>query len=211
MNTNLCKQSLLSCESILFIVGRATWSILLLTMILGILYPIVMTDAARMLFPKQAAGSVLTVNGKAVGSELIGQDFSKTPYFHSRPSATAKPYDASTSGGSNFAAGNEKLTQQIAQREKYWHRETGSKQKVPADLLTSSSSGLDPHISLDAALYQVPVVARKTGLSVGTLNSLIEKHTEHGLFGGPEFVNVLILNLDVQRLHLAHKVRKTKG
>lgn len=203
MLTNNTKVSMLQSESSLAIAGKALWVMALMTAILGIFYPVMMTGLAKCLFPRQSTGSILTVDGKAVGSVIIGQDFSKTPYFQSRPSATVTPYDATGSTGTNFGASNEKLAQQVQERAKFWQQLTGSTAKVPSDLLTSSSSGLDPHISLAAAHYQVPVVARKTGLSPEELNKLIDARVENGLFGGPEYVNVLALNLDVQKLHRA--------
>lgn len=205
MTTNNIKVSMMQSAPVLSIIARAVWAVVLMTVILGILYPIVMTGIANQIFPSQSTGSIVTVNGKAVGSAFIGQDFSKTPYFQSRPSATAKPYDGAGSTGTNFGPSNEKLAQQVVERAKFWQKETGSNAKVPADLLTSSSSGLDPHISLAAARYQVPVVARKTGISVDELNKLVDAHVENGLFGGPKFVNVLALNLDVQKLHSVKK------
>lgn len=203
MLTNNTKVSMLQSESILAIAGKALWGMALMTIILGMFYPVMMTGLAKCLFPRQSTGSILTVDGKTVGSVIIGQDFSKTPYFQSRPSATVTPYDAAGSTGTNFGASNEKLIQQVRERAKFWQQLTGSAAKVPSDLLTSSSSGLDPHISLAAAHYQVLVVARKTGLTPEELNKLIDAHVENGLFGGPEYVNVLALNLDVQKLHRA--------
>lgn len=203
MSTQSKQLFTLQTESIYSIIARASWSILLMTVILGLLYPLLMTDLARVLFPRQAEGSLVVLDNKIVGSSLIGQDFSKTPYFQSRPSATSTPYDASASSGTNFGSSHEKLSQQVAERVRYWQKETQSEERVPVDLLTSSSSGLDPHISVDAARYQVPVVARKTGISAEALNKMIEAHTEKGMFGGPEFVNVLKLNLDVRKQHLS--------
>ncbi len=176
---------------------KAIWAVFLMTALLGIAYPVFMTITANMLFPHQANGSLIAFSGRLIGSEMIGQDFSKTPYFQSRPSAAGEGYDATASSGTNFATTNEKQRKAIAQRTKHWQTLTGNYGRVPVDLVTASSSGLDPHISLAAALYQVPVVSRNTGLPAEQLKSLVLEQTMHGLFGGPQYVNVLKLNLNV--------------
>lgn len=198
MTQNIIKMHDVKTDGVAAIAGRAVWAIVLMTLILGVAYPVVMTGIANVIFPHQATGSLIEENGKTVGSAIIGQDFTKTPYFQSRPSATSKPYDAAASTGSNWGASNEKLAAAVKDRAAYWTAKTGNP-KVPADLLTASSSGLDPHISMDAALYQVDVVAANTGISKTMLIELINKHAERSLFGGPEFVNVLELNLDVAK------------
>lgn len=175
--------------------------LVLMTLVLGVAYPLIITTAANGLFPRQAQGSLLEIDGKVVGSELIGQDFGQTPYFQTRPSALATPYDAATSGGSNMSAANPKLEEAVQKRAQDWKAKTG-KDTVPADLLTASASGLDPHISRAAALYQIDVVSRNSGVDKATLLQLIDKHTEHSLFGDRAFVNVLKLNRDVASARL---------
>ena len=137
-------------------------------------------------------------DGRVVGSSLIGQDWTKTPFFQTRPSAV--DYDGASSGASNLGPTNPKLINDVQSRVKAWQTLRGDTTPVPGDLVTTSGSGLDPHISRAAALYQVPVVARRTGLSEAALTALIEEHDESGLFGRHHYVNVLNLNIGVQSL-----------
>lgn len=169
---------------------------LFLTLVLGLAYPLAVTAIGQAFFPEKANGSLVKYDDKVVGSNLIGQDFSKTPFFQSRPSATSPQYNAQASSGSNLAPSNPRQSKLVETRAQAWLQATGSKD-IPVDLLTASGSGLDPHISLAAALYQLGTVSKKTGVSEQILRSLISKNTEHGLFGGPDYVNVLKLNLDV--------------
>ena len=171
---------------------------LLLTAVTGIAYPLVVTGFARILFPEQAAGSLISKNGKPVGSALIGQNFADARYFWGRPSATSpQPYNAQASGGSNQGPLNPALTEAVKGRiAALKAADPGNSKPVPMDLVTASASGLDPHISPAAADYQVARVAKARGLPAEKLAALIQQHTEGrqwGLFGEPR-VNVLALN-----------------
>ena len=183
----------------------------LLTLVTGFVYPALVTLIAQAAFSHQANGSILTREGKAIGSELIGQPFDEPRYFWGRPSATTKdgkdlPYNAASSGGSNLGPTNpalvggkeiEKEPGAIRQRVKYMKDKNGSDAPVPVDLVTASASGLDPHISPAAAEYQVARVARARGMSVDAVSKLVAAHTESRTFGvlGEPRVNVLKLNL----------------
>lgn len=187
------------CDSLLSIAIKSIWMMAVLTLLLGIAYPLAMTGLAQMIFPHQANGSLVQVDGKTVGSKLIGQDFSATPYFQSRPSMTSgTAYNAQASGGSNWGTTNPKQQDAIEQRADAWKTKMGNKEKVPVDLLTASGSGLDPHITAQAAYYQMPKVAEQTGLSIAMLRRLIEANTEYSIFGHYAYVNVLALNLSVK-------------
>jgi K+-transporting ATPase ATPase C chain len=170
----------------------AALAFLVLTLITGIVYPLIVTAFAQ-LFPAKATGSVIVVNGKAVGSELIGQPFSDPKYFWSRPSATSpQPYNGASSSGSNLGPTNKALAEAVAERLKQFEQKP-----VPADLVTASASGLDPHISPEAAQYQISRVAKARGMDEGKIRSLVEQFTESrtlGVLGEPR-VNVLRLNL----------------
>jgi K+-transporting ATPase ATPase C chain len=168
-----------------------------LSVITGIVYPILVTAFAQ-LFPGQATGSVIVVNGKAVGSSLIGQPFSEAKYFWGRPSATSpQPYNAASSSGSNQGPSNKALADAVAERVKALKEaDPGNARPVPADLVTASGSGLDPHISPEGADYQVARVARERKLPEPTVRELVSVNTEGrtmGLLGEPR-VNVLALN-----------------
>ena len=161
--------------------------------LLGLVYPLVITAAARVLFPKQAAGGLVVRKGEVVGSTLIGQPFTGLGVFHSRPSAAGSGYDAAASSGSNFAPSSKALLERIKQGTAA--ESTGA--PVPIDLVTTSGSGLDPDITPAAALYQVSRVARERGLSPDSVERLVRAHItprQFGLFGEPR-VNVLELNL----------------
>ena len=175
-----------------------------LTVLTGGLYPLIVTGIARALFPAEAAGSILERDGHAVGSSLIGQSFTDPGHFWSRPSATTpQPYNGSASTGSNLGPLNPALLEAVRARLAALHAaDPGNAAPVPADLVTASASGLDPHISLAGAYYQAARVARARGLDVGRVRALIAAHGEGRLLGilGEPRVNVLELNLAVDAL-----------
>jgi K+-transporting ATPase ATPase C chain len=166
------------------------------TILLGLIYPLLATGLAQMLFPDKANGQLLYRDGKLIGSRIIGQPFTGTAYFHSRPSAAGTGYDAANSGGSNLGPTNQKLIARVNQDVAALHSENPS-QPVPVDLVTTSTSGLDPDITPAAALFQVPRIAKERGLSEQAVSNLVRKHTKGrdlGVLGEPR-VNVLELNL----------------
>jgi K+-transporting ATPase ATPase C chain len=182
------------------------WMTIFTTVLLGLVYPFVVTGLAQMIFPNQANGELITANGKIVGSRLIGQPFSSPGYFRSRPSAAGTGYDASNSGGSNLGPTNKTLIDRVNGDLQKLQAENPN-MPVPMDLITTSGSGLDPHISPEGAAFQAPRVAKERGMSETDVNSLIAKHTEDrqlGFLGEPR-VNVLELNLD---LDVAHPMSK---
>jgi K+-transporting ATPase ATPase C chain len=179
--------------------------LLLFTVITGLVYPAVVTGVAQVVFPHQANGSVIMANGKAVGSDLIGQPFTDPKYFWGRISATSPyPYNATSSSGSNLGPTNPALFAEVqSQIAALRAADPGNTQPIPVDLVTSSGSGLDPDISVAAALYQVPRVAKARGLAEATLRQLVDEHTEGrqlGILGEPR-VNVLELNLALDATH----------
>jgi len=178
--------------------------LLLLTLLTGIFYPLVVTALAQLLFPHQAAGSIVRRDGHAVGSRLIGQSFSDPSYFWSRPSATTPQlYNGAASGGSNMASLNPALLDAVKTRVAALRAvDPGNGAAVPIDLVTASGSGLDPEISLAAANYQAARVARARGIDVQRVQALITQHTEGRLLGvlGEPRVNVLELNLALDAL-----------
>jgi K+-transporting ATPase ATPase C chain len=176
------------------------------TILLGIIYPLVVTGLAKLLFPDKSTGELIHRNGQLVGSRLIGQAFTEPAYFHSRPSAAGNGYDAANSGGTNLGPTNQKLIDRVKQDVASLQAENPGK-PVPIDLVTTSASGLDPNISPAAAEFQVPRVARERGISEDELRRMIAKHTEGrqlGFLGEPR-VNVLELNLDLDAAHPLEK------
>lgn len=174
----------------------------LVTLVLtGVLYPVAMTVVAQGLFPRQANGSLVTAEHRVVGSALIAQRFSSAGYFHGRPSAAgASGYDASASGGSNLGATSKKLRDRVAADcDSLLAQNPAAPGPIPVDLVTASGSGLDPHVSLEAALWQAPRIATARGIPLESVQAMIRDRTEEhtlGLLGDPR-VNVLLLNLDL--------------
>ena len=177
---------------------------LALTLLTGVAYPLAVTGAAQLLFPNQAAGSLLLRDGKPVGSALIGQNFADPGHFWGRPSATGPmPYNASASGGSNQGPLNPALLDAVkARTDTLRAADPGNAAAVPVDLVTASASGLDPHISPAAASYQAARVARVRGLALEKVRQLVAQETETPLFGllGEARVHVLRLNLALDAL-----------
>jgi K+-transporting ATPase ATPase C chain len=180
------------------LVRPAVLLLALFTLLTGVLYPLLITGVAQLLFPHQANGSLITENGRVVGSELIGQAFEKPGYFWSRPSATAPyAYNAGASTGTNQGPLNPALKDAVAARMDALKKgDPDNEAPIPVDLVTSSGSGLDPHISPAAAYYQVHRVAQARGMSEEAVSRLVDAHVEGrtlGIFGEPR-VNVLLLN-----------------
>jgi K+-transporting ATPase ATPase C chain len=187
--------------------------LLALTLITGLVYPLAMTGIAEVIFPRQAQGSLIERDGKVVGSELVGQLFTSDKYFHGRPSATTAPdpkdatktipapYNAANSGGSNLGPSNKALIDRV-QGDIEALKKENPPAAVPADLVTTSASGLDPHISPEAALFQVPRIAKARNLPEDRIRQLVEDNAEGrflGLLGEPR-VNVLLLDLALDRM-----------
>jgi potassium-transporting ATPase KdpC subunit len=168
------------------------------TVVFGLAYPLIVTVLAQVIFPKQANGQLIQKDGKTIGSRIIGQGFSGPEYFHSRPSAAGNGYDAANSGGSNLGPTNKKLIDRVNSDVATAQAENPG-QLVPIDLVTTSASGFDPHITPAAAEFQLPRVAKERGASVEELRALVVKHTETRQFGvlGEARVNVLELNLEL--------------
>jgi potassium-transporting ATPase KdpC subunit len=184
-----------------------------LTLITGLAYPLAMTGIAGMLFPRQAQGNLIEKDGKVVGSALIGQEFKDDKYFHGRPSATtaadpndstktvSAPYNAANSGGSNLGPTSKALADRVKEDVDKLKAENPS-QPVPVDLVTTSGGGLDPDISPEAALFQVPRVAKARSIPEAKLRQLVDEQVQGrtlGFLGEPR-VNVLLLNLALDRL-----------
>lgn len=176
------------------------------TVLLGIIYPLVVTGLAQAIFPKQANGELIKRNGVLVGSRLMGQPFTAPGYFYSRPSAAGTAgYDPTSSGGSNLGPTNKALIDRVDASVKQL-QPTNPNAPVPADLVTTSGSGLDPDISPASAEFQIPRVAKERGMSEQDVQALVTKHTEGRQFGflGERRVNVLELNLDLDAAHPMH-------
>ena len=179
--------------------------LIVFTIITGLAYPLAMTGLAQALFPFQANGSIITHDGKPIGSALIGQNFTSAGYFQGRPSAAGTDgYDATSSGGSNLGPTSKKLVDTVADNIKKVREDNklDEQKPVPADLVLASGSGLDPDISPAAAYVQIERVASERGLSVSEVNNLVEQHIkgrQFGIFGEPR-INVLELNLALDAL-----------
>ncbi len=172
---------------------------LFMTLLLGVLYPLAVTGICQLAFPRQSNGSLIEQNGKLVGSDLIGQNFAKPEYFHPRPSAAGNDgYDPTGSSGSNFGPTNQKLYDRVKASVAQFRKENpGYSGPIPADLLTASASGLDPHISPESANVQIIRIANARGVPVYNIATLVTRFTEKPAFGllGEPHVNVLKLNL----------------
>jgi potassium-transporting ATPase KdpC subunit len=180
------------------------WMTLATTVLLGIIYPLVVTGLAQLLYPRQANGELIRrPDGTVVGSTLLGQPFTSAGYFHSRPSASGPAgYDPMASGGSNLGPTNKALIDRVAGSVQSLSAENPGA-SIPVDLATTSGSGLDPHISPASAEFQIPRVARERGMREGDVRALVAKYTEQrqlGFLGEPR-VNVLELNLDLDATH----------
>ncbi len=168
------------------------------TILLGLVYPLLITVAAQVLFKDKANGQLITKNGEVIGSRIIGQAFVGPGYFHSRPSAAGNGYDAANSGGSNYGPTNQKLIDRVSESVSDLQKENPGT-SIPADLVTTSASGLDPDISPAAADFQVPRIAHERRLPIEQVKQLIQRHAlprQLGFMGEPR-VNVLELNLDL--------------
>ncbi|PJZ75640.1 potassium-transporting ATPase subunit KdpC [Leptospira neocaledonica] len=186
---------------------RAIIQLGLWTFVCGIFYPAIVYGFAKFSFPKVSSGSLVAVDGKIIGSELLAQSFDSPKYFHSRPSAIG--YDTSSSGASNLGPTNVQLSKKEEERRIYWATRGGA-EPVPSELLYSSGSGLDPHLSPEAVKYQIPLVAKVKGISEEKLDRLVEdsiEAPEWGLFGSPK-VNILKLNLKLRSVYLEENILK---
>lgn len=181
------------------------------TILLGIIYPLVVTGIAQVLFPRQANGQLIQRDGKTVGSAIIGQGFSSPAYFHSRLSSAGNGYDAANSNGSQLGPTNQKLIDRV-KTDVSTAQTDNPGVPVPIDLVTASASGIDPHITPAAAEFQLPRIAKERGTTIDRLRPLVAKHTEGrqmGFLGEPR-VNVLELNLELDQQFPANKQAKSQ-
>ena len=170
------------------------------TILIGIIYPLVVTGLAQLIFPKQANGQLIQRDGKTIGSSIIAQGFSSPGYFHPRPSFAGNGYDPTNTNGSQLGPTNQKLIDRVKGDVANAHAENPGV-PIPIDLVTGSGSGLDPHITPAAAVFQLPRVAKERGTTVEQLRALVQKHTQDRQFGflGEPRVNVLELNLELDQ------------
>ena len=180
----------------------ALWFTLVTTVMFGVLYPLAITGLAQVLFPGRANGQLIEKDGKTIGSRIIGQAFSGSGYFHSRPSSAGTGYDPTSSGGSYLAPTNKTLIERVKGDVQKLRTENPNV-PVPVDLVTSSGSGLDPDISPAAAEFQIPRVSRSRGMKEDDIRTLVRKHTKDRdlRFLGEPRVNVLELNVELDALH----------
>jgi len=180
----------------------AIWFTLVTTALFGVIYPLAVTGMAQVLFRDRANGQLIEKDGKVTGSRIIGQAFTGAGYFHSRPSAAGTGYDPTASGGSNLGPTNKALVDRVNGDVQRLHAENPS-MPVPVDLVTTSGSGLDPHISPASAEFQIARVARERHVSETELRAMVARHTEGRQFGflGEARVNVLELNLELDAAH----------
>jgi K+-transporting ATPase ATPase C chain len=183
---------------------RSVLVLIVMSLLTGVFYPLIVTGISRAGFQRQAQGSLLRTGDKLVGSALVGQRFSSPHYFHGRPSAIEKAYDAGNSGGSNFGPSNAKFLEEVGRRVETVRKDNGLERtaSVPADLVLASASGLDPHITVEAAMIQVKRVAKARGVPEPDVQVLVKRFTEMPLFGflGEKRINVLRLNLALDEL-----------
>nr|HEV7953538.1 potassium-transporting ATPase subunit KdpC [Candidatus Acidoferrales bacterium] len=182
----------------------AIWFTLVTTILFGVIYPLAVTGLSQAFFRDRANGQLIETNGKITGSRIIGQAFAGPTYFHSRPSAAGTGYDPTSSGGSYLGPTNKTLVDRVNADVRRLHSENPT-MPVPVDLVTTSASGLDPHISPAAAEFQIPRVARERNISETDLRAMVARHTEGRQFGflGEARVNVLELNLELDVSHPA--------
>lgn len=184
-------------------IKKAITTIIALTLLLGLIYPLAVWGIAQLFFPTPANGSLIKKNNQVIGSLLIGQPFTQPAFFHPRPSAAGEGYDATASGGSNLGPLSKTLFQQVTQRVKNYRHENNIPPhiQVPADAVTTSASGLDPHISIENARLQAGRIAKARKITREKVLSLIQKHIEYPQLGifGEKRVNVLLLNLELEK------------
>lgn len=180
----------------------SVWFTLATTVLFGVIYPLAVTGISQVLFPNRANGQLIEKDGRVVGSRIIGQAFTESGYFHSRPSAAGTGYDATSSGGSNLGPTNKALVARVDSDVQRTHVENPSV-PVPIDLVTASGSGLDPDISPGTAEFQIPRVARERHIGEAELRLIVARHTEGRQldFLGEPRVNVLDLNLELDTMH----------
>jgi K+-transporting ATPase ATPase C chain len=185
-------------------IKQAILVFVIFSVLCGLIYPLFMTAVSQFLFPWRSNGSIITSDNQVFGSELIGQRFKSPKYFHGRPSATDPAYNASASSGSNFGPSNAKFFEDVMKRIEQVRNENGlpSNVPIPADLVLASGSGIDPHISVESAMFQVRRIAKERGLSEPEVGKIVSGLVEHRLLGiwGQPRVNVLKLNLAMDKL-----------